>query len=91
MAENVFYRLGENLAAWDNVCEYFPSSYERYNLSMGRLPKRKVYNVETGRVIPDSMLSSIAPIAAWEAGGSFALPCMKIRRQKNLMSSGIVT
>ena len=62
---NVFYRLGEKLAAWDNVCEYFPSSDERYNLSMGRLPKRKVYDVETGRVIPDSMLSSIAPIAAW--------------------------
>ena len=29
------------------------------------MQKRKVYNLETGRVIPDSMLSSNAPIAAW--------------------------
>ncbi len=61
----VFYRLGERCATWRNVREYFPSDYERYELNMGRMPKRKVYDVESGHVIPDEMLSPIAPMAAW--------------------------
>ena len=61
----VFYRLGERCATWQNVREYFPSDDERYELNMGRMPKRKVYDVESEHVIPDEMLSSIAPMAAW--------------------------
>ena len=61
----VFYRLGERCATWQNVREYFPSDEERYVLKMGRMPKRKVYDVESGHVIPDEMLSPIAPMAAW--------------------------
>ena len=61
----VFYRLGERCATWQNVREYFPSDEEHYTLNMGRMPKRKVYDVESGHVIPDEMLSPIAPMAAW--------------------------
>jgi hypothetical protein len=61
----VFYRLGERCATWQNVREYFPSNEERYVLNMGKMPKRKVYDVESEHVIPDEMLSPIEPMVAW--------------------------
>ena len=60
-----YYKLGEKCATWENVCEYFPSEGERIAIEAGRVPNRKVYDVATDTIIPDSQFLPLEPLAAW--------------------------
>lgn len=60
-----YYKLGEKCATWDNVCDYFFSEVERYTLNAGRVLPRKVYDVSTDELVPESQLSPIEPLQAW--------------------------
>ena len=61
----VYYKLGEKCATWENVCDYFPSEVERHTLKAGRVLARKVYNVATDMLVPDSQLEPLEPLEAW--------------------------
>ena len=60
-----YYKLGEKVATWENVSEYFPSDGERFAVEAGRVPVRRVYDVATDTVISDSQFSQLEPLAAW--------------------------
>ena len=60
-----YYKLGEKCATWENVCEYFPSDGERCAIQAGRMPARKVDDVATDTIIPDSQLMPLEPMQAW--------------------------
>ena len=60
-----YYKLGEKIATWENVCEYFPSDGERCAIQAGRIPVRRVYDVATDTIIPDSEFLPLEPLAAW--------------------------
>ncbi len=62
-----YYKLGEKIATWDNVCEYFPSGTERMAIEVGRVPDRRVYDVATDTVIPDSQFMPLEPLVAWSS------------------------
>ena len=62
-----YYKLGEKCATWENVCEYFPSDGERIAIESGRVPVRRVYDVATDTIIPDSQFMPLEPLAAWSS------------------------
>ena len=45
----------------------FPSDNERMAIELGRVPDRRVYDVATDTVIPDSQFMPLEPIAAWSS------------------------
>lgn len=61
-----YYKLGEKCATWENVCEYFPSEWERYTIQSGRVPVRRVYDVATDTIIPDTQFTPLETLVAWE-------------------------
>ena len=62
-----YYKLGEKIATWENVCEYFPSDGERIAIKSGRVTARRVYDVATDTIIPDSEFLPLEPLAAWSS------------------------
>ena len=62
-----YYKLGEKIATWENVCEYFPSGNERMAIEAGCVPNRRVYDVATDTIIPDSEFLPLEPLAAWSS------------------------
>ena len=62
-----YYKLGEKIATWENVCEYFPSDGERCAIQAGRIAVRRVYDVATDMIIPDSQFMPLEPLAAWSS------------------------
>ena len=60
-----FYRLGEKRVSWNGengtiaVIPYFPSEHEVNNRWRGFELPRKVYDVETGELVSDSLLPAI--------------------------------
>lgn len=62
-----YYKLGEKVATWESVSEYFPSDAERLAIESGRVPVRRVYDVATDTVIPDSQFTPLEPLAAWSS------------------------
>ena len=60
-----YYKLGEKCATWETVCDYFFSEAERQTLNAGRVLPRKVYDVSTDALVPESQLKPIASLEAW--------------------------
>ena len=60
-----YYKLGEKCATWETVCDYFFSEAERHTLNAGRVLPRKVYDVSTDALVPESQLKPIASLEAW--------------------------
>lgn len=68
-----FYRLGEKRVSWKGengttaVIPYFPSEHEVNNRWRGFEQPRKVYDVETGELVSDSLLPALSALRTQEA------------------------
>lgn len=78
-----YYKLGEKVATWETVCEYFPSDGERFAIEAGRIPTRRVYDVATDTVIADSQFMPLEPLAAWSSV-RYRMNQYGIRREANV-------
>lgn len=67
------YAIGERCAAWENVCAYFPSVHESANRQRGFELARKVYDVETGALVPERELPALSAPVGTQAEGLIRL------------------